>query len=165
MLCSNRSFSSIADVHCPTLSVTEPPLIAKIEGPRLGESATFECPHGYRLEGASSMTCQYNGEYIYINMCVCVRARTPTDLYFSLSVVREREGTGWSAGIDWSARAQSSREIARGLIREARATKREAESFRLLGVLRVRCGRRNRGEILSEMYRRKVKLWICFGHF
>lgn len=44
------------------LSAAEPPLIAKIEGPRLGESATFECPHGYRLEGASSMTCQYNGE-------------------------------------------------------------------------------------------------------
>ncbi|XP_008216309.1 locomotion-related protein Hikaru genki [Nasonia vitripennis] len=53
----------VVDVHCPMLSATEPPLIAKIEGPRLGESATFECPHGYRLEGASSMTCQYNGKW------------------------------------------------------------------------------------------------------
>lgn len=27
----------------------------------MGHSAVFECPVGYRLEGASSITCQYNG--------------------------------------------------------------------------------------------------------
>ncbi|XP_023247580.1 locomotion-related protein Hikaru genki-like [Copidosoma floridanum] len=55
----------VVDVHCPQLKKPEPPLIAKIEGPRLGEAATFECPHGYRLEGASAITCQYNGSNVF----------------------------------------------------------------------------------------------------
>lgn len=55
--------SCVADVHCPTLRSIGPPLIAKIEGPRLGESATFDCPNGYRLEGTTGMTCQYNGKF------------------------------------------------------------------------------------------------------
>ncbi|KAJ8664696.1 hypothetical protein QAD02_006358 [Eretmocerus hayati] len=52
----------VVDVHCSTLSI-EPPLIARIEGPRLGETATFECPSGYRIEGPSSIKCQYNGKW------------------------------------------------------------------------------------------------------
>lgn len=59
------------------LSAAEPPLIAKIEGPRLGESATFECPHGYRLEGASSMTCQYNGECTVLSVYALLRFPRP----------------------------------------------------------------------------------------
>ncbi|XP_058793093.1 locomotion-related protein Hikaru genki isoform X2 [Phymastichus coffea] len=53
----------VADVHCPTLRSIGPPLISKIEGPRLGESASFDCPSGYRLEGTAAMTCQYNGKW------------------------------------------------------------------------------------------------------
>jgi len=43
------------------LNVPEPPLISRIGGSRMGNSAVFECPVGYRLEGASRITCQYNG--------------------------------------------------------------------------------------------------------
>ncbi|XP_014226415.1 locomotion-related protein Hikaru genki [Trichogramma pretiosum] len=53
----------VVDVHCKMLKTPEPPLIAKVVGPRLGEGATFECPHGYRLLGPSSITCQYNGKW------------------------------------------------------------------------------------------------------
>lgn len=52
---------NFADVQCPVLDVPKPPLISRIEGSRMGHSAVFECPVGYRLEGASSITCQYNG--------------------------------------------------------------------------------------------------------
>ncbi|XP_012287414.1 locomotion-related protein Hikaru genki isoform X2 [Orussus abietinus] len=51
----------VIDVHCPTLNPPAPPLIGKIEGARMGQSAAFECPLGHRLEGASRITCQYNG--------------------------------------------------------------------------------------------------------
>lgn len=55
-------FSYLADVQCSVLGVPEPPLIGRIEGSRMGHSAVFECPTGYRLEGASGITCQYNGK-------------------------------------------------------------------------------------------------------
>ncbi|XP_033223467.1 locomotion-related protein Hikaru genki [Belonocnema kinseyi] len=53
----------VVDVHCPTLAPPQPPLIGKTEGARMGQSAHFECPPGYRLEGVPSMTCQYNGKW------------------------------------------------------------------------------------------------------
>ncbi|XP_012224718.1 locomotion-related protein Hikaru genki [Linepithema humile] len=53
----------VTDVQCSVLSVPEPPLISHIEGSRMGQSATFECPVGYRLDGASGITCQYNGKW------------------------------------------------------------------------------------------------------
>lgn len=43
------------------MAVPEPPLISRIGGNRIGDNAIFECPMGYRLEGASGITCQYNG--------------------------------------------------------------------------------------------------------
>ncbi|XP_077265530.1 locomotion-related protein hikaru genki isoform X2 [Temnothorax americanus] len=53
----------VIDVQCPVLEVPEPPLISRVEGSRMGHSAVFECPEGYRLEGAPSITCQYNGKW------------------------------------------------------------------------------------------------------
>ncbi|XP_018341708.1 PREDICTED: locomotion-related protein Hikaru genki [Trachymyrmex septentrionalis] len=53
----------VVDVQCPVLNVPEPPLISRIGGSRMGNSAIFECPVGYRLEGASRITCQYNGKW------------------------------------------------------------------------------------------------------
>lgn len=53
----------VVDVQCPILNRPEPPLIGKIEGARIGHGAVFECPTGYRLEGASSIACQYNGKW------------------------------------------------------------------------------------------------------
>lgn len=58
----NRYCSHIADVQCPILNLPEPPLIGKIEGARMGHGAVFECPVGFRLEGAAGITCQYNGK-------------------------------------------------------------------------------------------------------
>jgi len=47
----------------------------------MGHSAIFECPVGYKLEGASRITCQYNGRnnacsligtgYKIKKMCLC----------------------------------------------------------------------------------------------
>jgi len=54
-------FCCFADVQCSVLAVPEPPLISHIGGSRIGDNAIFECPMGYRLEGASGITCQYNG--------------------------------------------------------------------------------------------------------
>nr|XP_050857993.1 locomotion-related protein Hikaru genki isoform X2 [Vespula vulgaris] len=51
----------VVDVQCPVINLPEGPLVGKIEGARMGHSANFECPLGYRLEGASMITCQYNG--------------------------------------------------------------------------------------------------------
>lgn len=53
----------IVDVQCPALGTLPPPLIGKIEGARMGHAAIFECPNGYRLEGATGITCQYNGKW------------------------------------------------------------------------------------------------------
>lgn len=54
-------FCCFADIQCSVLAVPEPPLISHIGGSRIGDNAIFECPMGYRLEGASGITCQYNG--------------------------------------------------------------------------------------------------------
>ncbi|XP_025602544.2 locomotion-related protein Hikaru genki isoform X1 [Athalia rosae] len=51
----------VVDVHCPTIGQPAAPLSGKIEGARMGQSAMFKCPKGYRLEGAPNITCQYNG--------------------------------------------------------------------------------------------------------
>ncbi|XP_076622652.1 locomotion-related protein hikaru genki isoform X4 [Colletes latitarsis] len=57
---SNSIRVIVVDVQCPVLSLPEPPLIGKIQGARMGHGAVFECPVGYRLEGAAGITCQYN---------------------------------------------------------------------------------------------------------
>lgn len=54
--------SLVVDVQCPVLSPPEPPLSGKIEGARMGHGAVFDCPVGYRLEGAAAITCRYNGK-------------------------------------------------------------------------------------------------------
>lgn len=53
----------VIDVQCSVLTAPEPPLLSRIEGSRMGHSALFECPAGYRLDGASGITCQYNGKW------------------------------------------------------------------------------------------------------
>ncbi|XP_043287021.1 locomotion-related protein Hikaru genki isoform X2 [Venturia canescens] len=53
----------VVDVHCPTIRPGVAPLIARIEGTRMGQNADFECSAGYRLEGLRSITCQYNGKW------------------------------------------------------------------------------------------------------
>ncbi|XP_076377842.1 locomotion-related protein hikaru genki isoform X1 [Megalopta genalis] len=60
---SNSIRVHVVDVQCPVLSLPEPPLFGKIEGARMGHGAVFECPVGYRLEGAPGITCQYNGKW------------------------------------------------------------------------------------------------------
>nr|XP_012153183.1 PREDICTED: locomotion-related protein Hikaru genki isoform X2 [Megachile rotundata] len=60
---SNSIRVRVVDVQCPILSLPESPLIGKIEGARMGHGATFECPVGFRLEGAAGITCQYNGKW------------------------------------------------------------------------------------------------------
>lgn len=61
-----RNTIVVADVQCPVLNLPEPPLIGKIEGARMGHGATFECPVGFRLEGAAGITCQYNGKKLCV---------------------------------------------------------------------------------------------------
>lgn len=67
----------VTDVQCPVLSLPEPPLIGKIEGARMGHGAVFECPIGYRLEGAAGITCQYNGKtcFSFPSSLSCSRVR------------------------------------------------------------------------------------------
>lgn len=60
---SNSIRVHVVDVQCPVLNLPEPPLIGKIEGARMGHGATFECPVGFKLEGAAGITCQYNGKW------------------------------------------------------------------------------------------------------
>ncbi|XP_072755351.1 locomotion-related protein Hikaru genki isoform X2 [Anoplolepis gracilipes] len=60
---SNSIQVRVVDVRCPVLTEPEPPLISHIGSNRIGDNAIFECPEGYRLEGASGVTCQYNGKW------------------------------------------------------------------------------------------------------
>ncbi|XP_076686197.1 locomotion-related protein hikaru genki isoform X2 [Andrena cerasifolii] len=60
---SNSIRVHVVDVQCPVLSSPEPPLTGKIEGARMGHGAVFDCPVGYRLEGAAGITCRYNGKW------------------------------------------------------------------------------------------------------
>ena len=53
-LCVIKSCEDIADFHNGTVEMT---------GLNVGDSATFSCNHGYRLEGMRSLTCQLGGHW------------------------------------------------------------------------------------------------------
>lgn len=78
----------VVDVHCPTLNPPEPPLTARIEGVRMGHGALFDCPVGYRLEGAPAITCQYNGKWSAdVPRCEtieCPEINAPADTWLQL---------------------------------------------------------------------------------
>ncbi|XP_039286305.1 locomotion-related protein Hikaru genki [Nilaparvata lugens] len=56
----------ITAVHCESLDrqvEADKQLKAHVEGTRLGQSAIFQCPVGFRLNGTANLTCQASGEW------------------------------------------------------------------------------------------------------
>jgi hypothetical protein len=51
-----------AAVHCDPISVSGPHLTVRVEGTRLGHTAIFQCPMGFKVNGAANLTCQASGE-------------------------------------------------------------------------------------------------------
>lgn len=90
---SNSIKVHVVDVQCSVLSVPEAPLNGYIEGSRMGHSARFECPVGYRLEGASGITCQYNGKWsAYVPRCEEIEC-PPIDIDNALLQLIEHNNT------------------------------------------------------------------------
>lgn len=50
-----------AAVHCDPISTSSPLLTMRVDGTRLGQTAVFQCPVGYRVNGTSNLTCQASG--------------------------------------------------------------------------------------------------------
>ncbi|XP_075229596.1 locomotion-related protein Hikaru genki-like [Lycorma delicatula] len=56
----------VTAVHCDSLERqfnSTSHLTARIEGTRLGQTAVFQCPIGYKLNGTANLTCQASGEW------------------------------------------------------------------------------------------------------
>ncbi|KAF4518189.1 hypothetical protein B566_EDAN005914 [Ephemera danica] len=50
-------------VHCEPLEVDDPHVTAHVEGSRLGHTAIFQCPVGYRINGTANITCHASGQW------------------------------------------------------------------------------------------------------
>ncbi|KAF4518188.1 hypothetical protein B566_EDAN005913 [Ephemera danica] len=55
--------SSPRAVHCEPLEVDDPHVTAHVEGSRLGHTAIFQCPVGYRINGTANITCHASGQW------------------------------------------------------------------------------------------------------
>ncbi|XP_063225322.1 locomotion-related protein Hikaru genki [Bacillus rossius redtenbacheri] len=60
---NNSIIVHVTAVHCEPLEPDDPRLTSRVEGTRLGQLATFQCPAGHRLRGAASITCQASGQW------------------------------------------------------------------------------------------------------
>lgn len=64
---------TVTAVHCDSLEGqidSKSHLTARIEGTRLGQTAVFQCPIGYKLNGTANLTCQASGNIIiYPHYC------------------------------------------------------------------------------------------------
>lgn len=63
-------FELFAAVHCDPVSVSGPHLTVRVEGTRLGHTAIFQCPIGFKVDGAANLTCQASGKSCLI--CITV---------------------------------------------------------------------------------------------
>ncbi|KAJ3629524.1 hypothetical protein MTP99_013915 [Tenebrio molitor] len=55
---TNSLTLQVAAVHCDPISVSGPHLTVRVEGTRLGHTAIFQCPMGFKVNGAANLTCQ-----------------------------------------------------------------------------------------------------------
>lgn len=53
----------VAAVTCEPISVSGMHLTVRVEGTRLGHSALFQCPTGYVVNGAATLSCQASGKW------------------------------------------------------------------------------------------------------
>ncbi|XP_065172181.1 locomotion-related protein Hikaru genki [Atheta coriaria] len=53
----------VAAVHCEPISVSGMHLTVRIEGTRLGHTAVFQCPVGFKIKGHANITCQASGKW------------------------------------------------------------------------------------------------------
>ncbi|CAB3362217.1 Hypothetical predicted protein [Cloeon dipterum] len=60
---SNTIVINVKAIHCPLLEVIDPHVTARIEGSRMGHTASFQCPVGFFLNGTSNLTCEATGHW------------------------------------------------------------------------------------------------------
>ncbi|KAF5306446.1 hypothetical protein FQR65_LT07358 [Abscondita terminalis] len=53
----------VAAVHCGPISVSSMHLTVRVEGTRLGHTAIFQCPIGFKVNGNANLTCQASGKW------------------------------------------------------------------------------------------------------
>lgn len=53
----------VAAIHCGPISVSSMHLTVRVEGTRLGHTAIFQCPVGFRINGSANLTCQASGKW------------------------------------------------------------------------------------------------------
>lgn len=49
-------------VHCEPIAVSGMHISVRVEGTRLGHTAVFQCPVGFRVNGTANLTCQASGK-------------------------------------------------------------------------------------------------------
>ncbi|XP_072161631.1 locomotion-related protein Hikaru genki [Bemisia tabaci] len=60
---TNSIILRVSDVQCTALVFPDAYVRARIEGQKLGQTATFYCPLGFRLDGSPNITCQSSGAW------------------------------------------------------------------------------------------------------
>nr|XP_015833029.1 PREDICTED: locomotion-related protein Hikaru genki isoform X2 [Tribolium castaneum] len=82
---TNSLTLQVAAVHCDPISVSGPHLTIRVEGTRLGHTAIFQCPMGFKVNGAANLTCQASGKWSApVPTCELVKCEsldTPGGLY------------------------------------------------------------------------------------
>ncbi|KAK9745864.1 Sushi repeat (SCR repeat) [Popillia japonica] len=67
----------VAAVHCDPISVSGMHITVRVEGTRLGHTAIFQCPLGFRVNGTANITCQASGKWSApVPNCEPVRCRS-----------------------------------------------------------------------------------------
>ncbi|XP_066156944.1 locomotion-related protein Hikaru genki isoform X2 [Euwallacea fornicatus] len=62
---TNSIILHVASITCEPIKVSGQHLTVRVEGTRLGHSATFQCPLGYYVSGSPNLTCQASGKWSY----------------------------------------------------------------------------------------------------
>ncbi|CAH1372424.1 unnamed protein product [Tenebrio molitor] len=82
---TNSLTLQVAAVHCDPISVSGPHLTVRVEGTRLGHTAIFQCPMGFKVNGAANLTCQASGKWSApvprCELVKCESLSTPGGLY------------------------------------------------------------------------------------
>jgi hypothetical protein len=82
---TNSLTLQVSAVHCDPISVSGPHLTVRVEGTRLGHTAIFQCPMGFKVNGAANLTCQASGKWSApvprCELVKCESLSTPGGLY------------------------------------------------------------------------------------
>ncbi|KAK6629502.1 hypothetical protein RUM43_003319 [Polyplax serrata] len=97
---TNSIILNVIEVHCDVEKVltNDPNVLIQIQGSRLGQSATYKCREGFKLNGVATITCQASGVWSgYAPQCVPIVCPELQVQNSSLKLVKQDFGFGGTA--------------------------------------------------------------------